>query len=91
MLGEEGMATKTGVASRISASARTDGSVGPIQMIRGAEFSADRSMRFTLLRDWKYELFEPVAGIMNIIGLNPSDAGETQDPEVPRVELSHPR
>ena len=52
--------------------------MGP-PMIRGAEFSADRSMRFTLLRDWKYEQFEPVAGVMNIIGLNPSDAGETRD------------
>jgi len=34
MLGEEGMATKTGVASRISASARAEGSVGPMKIPR---------------------------------------------------------
>lgn len=48
-------------------------------MKRGATFSPDRSMRFELTRFFLNELAAVQHGIVNLIGLNPSDAGETRD------------
>lgn len=49
-------------------------------MQRSALFSPDHSKRFWLWRDWTDELFSGSEdGMLNIIGLNPSEAGDTRD------------
>lgn len=58
-------------------------------MIRSAAFSPDRSKRFELVRDMSDELFGK--GTVNLIGNNPSDAGENRDDPTSRKGIGFAR
>lgn len=59
-------------------------------MTRGATFSPDRSMRFELWRDFKYERTTGI-GTANFISLNPSDADESRDDMTVRKDVGFAR